>query len=101
MRREQLLTEQAAMRVRMAEQREREVAREAKHHEERGQKAMARRRTYSRLYKRDVRLEGRKATRAELRAEKEARRARWQQMMSAAALRREQREAITKKLQER
>jgi hypothetical protein len=57
-------------------------------------------RTYGRS-KRDARFEGGRAARAERRAEKEARRARWQQMMAAATLRREQRDAIRKKLQER
>ena len=101
MRHEQLLAEQGAMRARMTLQREREAASDAKKREERGPKAKARRRTYGRLYKRDVRLEGRKASRAERRAEKAARRARWQQMMDAANLRREQRNAIAKKLQDR
>jgi len=101
MRHEQLLAEQEAMRARMTLQREREAAGDAKKREERGPKAKARRRTYDRLYKREVRLEGRKASRAEHRAEKAARRARWQQMMDGSSLRREQRDAIKKKLEER
>src|ERR1035438_10560447 len=88
MRHEKLLAEQAALRTRMAVQREREAFRDAMRREDHRQRAKEKRRTYGRLYKREVRLEGRKATRAELRAEKESRRARWQQMMDAASLRR-------------